>query len=930
MASTYVNDLRLNEMATGDGSGTWGTTTNLNLEMIAEKFGAGSEALSDASTATITMADGASDAFRSLALTLTGSLSQACTVTLAPNTISNVWMVKNSAGDAVTLTQGTGANVVIPNGFTKVVYSDGAGAGAAVVDVFDDLSIGPNLRVGNAAAEDTAIVFDGNAQDYYIGLDDSADDLIIGLGSTVGTTPIISVDENKDVAIPDGALTITTSDNTSQLTLTSTDADENVGPRMDLKRDSSSPAADDYLGQIRWLGEDSAGNSLSYAHMSTYIEDPTDGAEDGKFEIDTRIGGASRSRLLMHSTATVFNQESVDVDFRIESDGKTAMFFVDAGNNRVGIGTSSPSEMLSLDDDTDGEVAVKIQNDSTGSSAYASLFLQGQGNNFKIKNWGDGTSNANATEFVSTAGSSAFFFAPGSSEKVRISNDGDLAVGTSSPDSLVHIAGSGGTAVLRFENPDTGLSTNEVIGKLEFETQDTGGAGVNAYIQAAGNNTSGAAYISFGTGTGGSTTEAARFDSSQRLMIGTTEAITTNTTGKLQMAGTSSATSTFNISRFSADASSATLSFAKSRNASIGGNTVVSSGDNLGSITFHGDDGSDTVTMAAKILGEVDGTPGSNDMPGRLAFFTTPDGDTSPSERVRINCTGDLLHGTTVVPTGVKLGNHLVSSSSTGSEIIAFRKANVSSGNICGALLVGNSDTSGTEDHFVGMWGKAISTNGSMSLHFAAGRSGYEDDTAQVTITSDGELCAGTTTAINDSHTFTVNQVNNTSVHNNTLTSGDPYGIQVRFTGTGSGLGGDYYAAYTQTTGSLVKKFGVAGDGDVTNANNSYGAISDERLKENIVDATNKLDEVKQIKIRNFNFIGDDKKQIGVVAQELETIFPALITEKEDRDADGNKSGKTTKEVKYSVLLPIAIKAIQEQQTLIETLQTKVKALEEA
>ena len=60
MASTYVNDLRLNEMATGDASGTWGTVTNTNLELIAEKFGTGSEALSDASTATITMQDGTS------------------------------------------------------------------------------------------------------------------------------------------------------------------------------------------------------------------------------------------------------------------------------------------------------------------------------------------------------------------------------------------------------------------------------------------------------------------------------------------------------------------------------------------------------------------------------------------------------------------------------------------------------------------------------------------------------------------------------------------------------------------------------------------------------------------------------------------------------------------------------------------------------
>ena len=75
--ATYVNDLRLKEIATGDESGTWGTSTNTNLELIGEAFGSGSEALSDASTATITMQNATSDAARALALTLTGSLSQA-------------------------------------------------------------------------------------------------------------------------------------------------------------------------------------------------------------------------------------------------------------------------------------------------------------------------------------------------------------------------------------------------------------------------------------------------------------------------------------------------------------------------------------------------------------------------------------------------------------------------------------------------------------------------------------------------------------------------------------------------------------------------------------------------------------------------------------------------------------------------------------
>jgi hypothetical protein len=64
----------------------------------------------------------------------------------------------------------------------------------------------PTFTIGDAGAEDAALVFDGNAQDFYIGLDDSADDLVIGLGSTVGTTPAISINEDRDVTISDGAI----------------------------------------------------------------------------------------------------------------------------------------------------------------------------------------------------------------------------------------------------------------------------------------------------------------------------------------------------------------------------------------------------------------------------------------------------------------------------------------------------------------------------------------------------------------------------------------------------------------------------------------------------------------------------------------------------------------------------------------------------
>jgi hypothetical protein len=123
-------------------------------------------------------------------------------------------------------------------------------------------------------------------------------------------------------------------------------------------------------------------------------------------------------------------------------------------------------------------------------------------------------------------------------------------------------------------------------------------------------------------------------------------------------------------------------------------------------------------------------------------------------------------------------------------------------------------------------------------------------------------------------------------------------------------------------------KFRVASSGNVQNANNSYGSTSDIKLKENIVDASNKLEELKQVKIRNFNFKGDSQKQIGVVAQELETIFPGMVENHKDRDKDGNDLGTTTKSVKYSVFVPMLIKAMQEQQTVIESLEARITALE--
>ena len=158
MASTYGNNLRLEEIGSGEQSGSWGDTTNLNLEIIGQSTAWGTRAIANASTDNITIADGALDADRSLGLKLTGG-GQACTITLLPNTSSKTWFMYNATNSTLTFTCGSGANVAILAGQTKVIATDGLGSGGVVHDlltavnlagvtVVDDLTVSDDLTIG--------------------------------------------------------------------------------------------------------------------------------------------------------------------------------------------------------------------------------------------------------------------------------------------------------------------------------------------------------------------------------------------------------------------------------------------------------------------------------------------------------------------------------------------------------------------------------------------------------------------------------------------------------------------------------------------------------------------------------------------------------------------------------------------------------------
>ena len=158
--STYVNDLRLEEIGTGERSGTWGTATNTNLELIGEALGFGTEAITtNADTHATTVADGSSDPGRAMFIKYTGTLDSACTITIGPNTMSRVHIIENatSGSQNIIIKQGSGATITIPNGHAKVVYLDGAGSGAAVVDAFADLNTSGTLTTEALTVDDITI-----------------------------------------------------------------------------------------------------------------------------------------------------------------------------------------------------------------------------------------------------------------------------------------------------------------------------------------------------------------------------------------------------------------------------------------------------------------------------------------------------------------------------------------------------------------------------------------------------------------------------------------------------------------------------------------------------------------------------------------------------------------------------------------------------
>jgi hypothetical protein len=398
--ATYLNDLRLTELATGEGSGTWGTTTNLSLELIGEALGYATQQVfgSDAD-ATTTIADGASDPARAMYFKITsaGSLTATRTCTIAPNTISRVMFIENATtgSQSIQISQGSGASVTILAGKTAVVYLDGAGSGAAVVDAMAGVDPGVTdtlaevLAAGNTSGANNLIIDNGQAITT-----NTINETTAASGVTIDSVLLKDDGVNAtnleitNLKANDGTSAGSIADSTGIVTLASsvlTTADINGGTIDGTTLGATTPASvaattGTFSGVVTanagvvvdnitidgsdiissgslFLDSDDAniymsdggtdiglfslaGQDLTIRNLVSDKDINFQGNDGGStftaFSIDMSAAGAAT-----FNSSVVVNESGADADFRVESDTNANMLFVDGGANHIGMGTAT-------------------------------------------------------------------------------------------------------------------------------------------------------------------------------------------------------------------------------------------------------------------------------------------------------------------------------------------------------------------------------------------------------------------------------------------------------------------------------------------------------------------------------------------------------------------------------------------------------------
>ena len=989
MASTYENDLRLEEMATGENSGSWGTKTNTNLELIADAFSYGTETIANADT-TITIADGAADAARSLALKINSSedLTTTRVVTLAPNTTSKVWIIENntSGGQTLTISAGSGSNVTLANGTTKIIATDGIGAGSNVVELTQDLAIADmsvdgilSLADGSNSAPSLTNTGDTNTGLYFPAADE--------VGITTGGTQRVKVDSTgvditgtlvSDGLTVDKTATISTTDYYASSTFSSTlkGAANNTKAALLLNSVSSSgqnafasihsePIADFRASLIGTYSADGSGAG----HFSVKQFLPTSSTTLERMRIDQNgditfydTDGTTASFVYDASAGTTFNEAGADRDFRVESDGNTHALFVDAGNNRVGILDSSPSHGFTINTAT----AVK-------GGSRVNLYTATNGNYGYIQNTGASTSNV-----VTLAANGKVLTVDDQYDAKIFNSAGNATYNWDTSAAIFEIkrangtfAGTDTTKIDMWHYDDTGNPTAQIL--VGGTTNYTG----DMVFKARGGGTSG--------GGGASLYEYMRLRGNERELVINQDGldhdfrVESNTqthmlfvdAGNDRVGINSSAPSTlfsvnvdgavgnlggqdWNADKWLVVSDGAGVSasgFGITHTETYG--TLIASIDPFTAwraIEMQGDEFRYMYTGNNELLTINGNEVVINEGSANTDFRIESDSNT---HMLFVDASNNLVSVGSSVPS---YGSKFNVSSGTNTLAASFESALGGAGAACSIRLgVSTRSSQGLQLSSVGSGGSILGGSLAAAIYNTeaaqlalGGNNVYNQlilDSDEIVINEGSANTDFRVESDSNANMFFVDASANSVLFGNT---GGSSGTMVRINHDvdggetaaalhiqGAGYTGfhwldstGYYIGQNSTIRQMriysgAETAGVA----LTNGATSWGTFSDERLKENVEPIENALQSLSGLRTVKYHLKDldgpEDKKKIGVIAQDLVGVLDEVIDPTFRPDDDTEYMG-----VRYTELVPVLIKAIQEQQTLIEALTARITALE--
>jgi hypothetical protein len=461
MASTYTTNLGIEKIATGEQSGTWGSTTNTNLDLIDQAVN-GIVQITVAATGStgspnaLTITNGSASDGRNKFIDFYSPTDLGGTVyyQLDPNDAEKIAFVRNSLGGGQTLVlfQGTynaSNDVEVPNGVDMLVKFDGTGASATVTNVFEKLQVnalsvndGNITNVGDIALD--SISADGTDINVSVS-DNSATALTVKEGAntylTIDTTDSAEkVLVSKTLDVGDNNIT-----NVGNIALDSISAD---GTQIDIDiTDNTASAftisegANNYIeitttdgSELITVSKNStfAGTTIADLGVVTTV-DINGGTIDG-----VTIGGASAGAgtftTLNTTGAVVFNEAGADVDFRVEGDTDANLLFVDASADAVGIGTTAPilGKLHVLASGTSDASMENVAHFGKNSTSRAGLQISANATEVDVGLQAQvGAGNIDLTLSSLAAGTNI--------ERMRITSAGNVGIGTTAPDYQLHV-----------------------------------------------------------------------------------------------------------------------------------------------------------------------------------------------------------------------------------------------------------------------------------------------------------------------------------------------------------------------------------------------------------------------------------------------------------------------------------------------------------